>query len=210
MAKSLDGPVSRYLNRPISRPIAQALRGTPITPNQVSVAALAMAAGALWLLAVGRSIEAALLIQGSSIIDGLDGDLARVKDMASRFGGVFDATLDRYADCVIAGGLAWYALEYEDEEWALLAGFAAAVGFLLVSYSRARLEREAGADVVADLLGVASRDVRLLLLALGALVGQAYWALIVVGALSYATVAWRLWRFRSAPTQAPRSGARSG
>src|SRR5688500_685519 len=107
VAKSLDGPVSRYLNRRISVPMARALRGTPITPNQVSVAALLMAAGALWLLAVGRNVEAALLIQASSIVDGVDGDLARVKNMASRFGGIFDATLDRYADCLIAGGLAW-------------------------------------------------------------------------------------------------------
>ena len=178
--------------------MARALRGTPITPNQVSVFALVMAAGALWLLAIGRNIEAALLIQASSIVDGVDGDLARIKNMAGRFGGVFDATLDRYADCLIAGGMAWYALEYEHEERALLVGFAAAAGFLLVSYSRARLETVAGKDAVADLLGVASRDVRLLLLALGTLAGQAYWTLIAVSALSYATVAWRLWRFRAA------------
>ena len=51
-------------------------------------------------------------------------------------------------------------------------------------------------DATSELLGLASRDVRLLLLAIGAVVGQCWWALVVVGALSYATVAWRLWRFR--------------
>jgi CDP-L-myo-inositol myo-inositolphosphotransferase len=196
VATSLDGPVSRYLNRRVSVPVASLLARTPLTPNQVSVAALLIALGALALLAIGRNIEAGALIQISSIVDGVDGDLARAKGMASRFGGVFDAVLDRYADAAIAGGMAWYALEREDAPGALVVGLAAAVGFLLVSYSRARLEREGGLDVAADLLGLASRDVRLLALAIGVMLGQAYWTLIVVAALSYATVAWRLWSFR--------------
>ncbi len=194
---SLDGPVSRYLNRRFSVPIAAALAHTPVTPNQVSVAAFAIALGALELLAIGRNIEAAVLIQASSIVDGVDGDLARAKHAASVFGGLFDAVLDRYADAAIAGGMAWYAFSHEDLPGPLVIGFAAMVGFILVSYSRARLETEGGRDVASDLLGVASRDVRLLALAVGAALGQCWWTLVVVAVLSYATVAWRLWRFRS-------------
>ena len=194
---SLDGPVSRYFNRRISVPIASALAHTPLTPNQVSVAALAIALAALWLLAVGRNIEAGVLIQASSIVDGVDGDLARAKRAASTFGGLFDAVLDRYADAAIAGGMAWYAFDHENLPAPLVVGFAAVVGFILVSYSRARLETEGGKDVASDLLGIASRDVRLLVLAIGAALGQCWWTLVVVAALSYATVAWRLWRFRA-------------
>lgn len=193
---SLDGPVSRYLNRRFSVPIANALAHTPITPNQVSVAAFAMALGALALLAIGRNIEAAVLIQSSSIVDGVDGDLARAKHAASTFGGLFDAVLDRYADAAIAGGMAWYAFNHENWPGPLVVGFAAIVGFILVSYSRARLETEGGRSVASDLLGVASRDVRLLALAVGAALGQCWWTLVVVAVLSYATVAWRLWQFR--------------
>jgi phosphatidylglycerophosphate synthase len=192
MTGSLDGPVSRYLNRRISVPLANALARTPATPNQVSVAALAIAVAAAVLLAAGRNIEGGLLIQASSIVDGMDGDLARAKAMASRFGGLFDAVLDRYADAAIALGLAWYAYRYEDWPAPLLVGMVAAVGFLMVSYSRARLEGEGGRELASDLLGVASRDVRLLVLAVGAVLGQAYWALLLVGAASYLTVGWRL------------------
>lgn len=195
---SLDGPVSRYVNRRFSVPIAHMLARTPATPNQVSVAAFAMALGALWLLAIGRNIEAGVLVQASSIVDGVDGDLARAKAMATKFGGIFDAVLDRFADAAIAGGMAWYALEHEDWPAPLVAGFSAMVGFILVSYSRARLETMAGKDATSELLGLASRDVRLLLLAAGAVAGQCWWALVVVGGLSYATVAWRLLRFRQA------------
>lgn len=197
MAGSLDGPVSRYLNRRASVPIARALAGTPVTPNQASVAAFAVAAAAGALLWAGRNIEAAVLIQASSIIDGVDGDLARAKGMASRFGGVFDAVLDRYADAVIVAGMAAWA--YRNESWpgAPVLGLAAVAGFLLVSYSRARLETEGGVEAASALLGFASRDVRLLALAVGAATGQSWWALLTMTLLSYVTVAWRLWRFRA-------------
>ncbi|MBI5289150.1 MAG: CDP-alcohol phosphatidyltransferase family protein [Chloroflexi bacterium] len=193
-----EGPVSRYLNRRFSVPIARALANTPLTPNQVSVIALALASGALWLLAVGRNIEAGVMIQASSVVDGVDGDLARAKGMASKFGGLFDAVLDRFADAAIAGGMAWYALEHEGWSAALTLGFAATVGFLLVSYSRARLEALDGVGAASEFVGLGSRDVRLLLLAIGAAAGQCWWALAAVGALSYGTVAWRLLRFRNA------------
>ncbi len=195
---TLEGPVSRYLNRRVSVPLARLLVPTPLTPNQVSVIAFAMACGALALLAMGRNIEAGVAIQASSIVDGVDGDLARAKNMASKFGGLFDAVLDRFADAAIAGGMAWWALSHEAWPGALVVGFAATVGFLLVSYSRARLETVGGMEAASELLGLASRDVRLFLLAIGAAAGQCWWALAIVAGLSYATVAWRLWRFRHA------------
>jgi phosphatidylglycerophosphate synthase len=196
MAGSLDGPVSRYLNRRFSVPIAQALRPTPLTPNQVSAAALAIALGAAALIALGWNIAGGALVQVSSVVDGVDGDLARAKRMASRFGGLFDATLDRYADAAIAAGMAWYAYRFESWPQPLLVGMLAAVGFIMVSYSRARLEGAAGRSAAERLLGFASRDVRLLVLAIGAMIGWAYWALVVVAAASYLTVAWRLAAFR--------------
>jgi len=196
MASSLDGPVSRYLNRRASRPLAALLARTPLTPNQVSVIAALLALGAAALIAAGATIAGGVLVQVSSIVDGVDGDLARAKRMASRFGAILDATLDRYADAAVAAGMAWYAMERQSWPQPLLVGMAATVGFLLVSYSRARLETLAGRDATADLLGIASRDVRLLGLAVGAAAGQAYWALVVLGAASYATVAWRLFVFR--------------
>lgn len=214
MAGPLEGPVSRYLNRRLSVPLARLLGPTPLTPNQVSVIALLVAAGAAALLAVGRNIEAGVLIQASSIIDGVDGDLARVKGMASRFGGVFDATLDRYADALIAGGLAWYASDHEPWPQPALVGFVAIVGFLMISYSRARLETAGGREAASDLLGFASRDVRLLALAIGALAGVAWWPLVIVAAVSYATLAWRLASFRRRsqpePSQLEPGAARAG
>jgi CDP-L-myo-inositol myo-inositolphosphotransferase len=195
MAGSLDGPVSRYLNRRFSVPAAHLLKRTPVTPNQVSVSALLVALAAAVLIATGAVIAGGVLVQLSSVIDGIDGDLARAKAMTSRFGGLFDSVLDRYADAAIAAGMGWYAFEHESWPQPLLVGMAAAAGFLMISYSRARLETAGGREAAVELIGFASRDVRLLLLAAGAAAGQAYWTLVVVGAFSYLTVCWRVWGF---------------
>lgn len=197
-SSSLEGPVSRYLNRRLSRPLARVLARTPATPNHVSVVAFLLALGALALFGAGRNIEAAILVQASSIVDGADGDLARAKNLVSRFGGLFDAVLDRYADAAVIGGLAWWAASREPWRAPHVIGMCALVGALVVSYSRARLEHEGGRDVAGALLGLASRDVRILVLAIGAAVGQAYWTLAAVAALSWATVLWRLLAARRA------------
>ncbi len=45
-----------------------------------------------------------LLVQLSSIIDGCDGEVARLKLIESKYGGWFDAVMDRYADAIIILG----------------------------------------------------------------------------------------------------------
>ena len=72
-----EGFVSRYLNRRFSRPIARALVPTPITPNQVSLVAFLLSVAAAALFYFDHNIWAGVLVQASSIIDGVDGDLAR-------------------------------------------------------------------------------------------------------------------------------------
>ena len=191
-SQSYEGPVSRYLNRPLSRPAAAFLAGTAITPNQVSLIALATAGAAFGFFAAGWNIAAGLVIHASSVIDGIDGDLARAKRMTSIFGGVFDAALDRWADVLIFSGMALWASQYEGWELAPVAGFLAVVGSLLVSYSRARIEASTDARPSDLLFGLASRDVRLLIAAIGAITGLVYFTLWLVAAATLLTVCWRL------------------
>ena len=191
MTSGSRGPVYRYLNQPLSRPLAGWLARTPVTPNQVSLFSFFMALGVLGLFAGGVHIAAGVLIQATSVAGGVDGDLARLKGVATRFRATFDAVLDRYADAAIVGGMAWWAWQHEDWPRPLLLGLVTLVGFFLVSYSRARLEvmdREALLSVPS----LASRDVRLLLAAIGSLAGQLYWTMAVLAGLTYLVVAWRL------------------
>ena len=190
---SLDGLVSRTLNRPLSRPAARLLQHTPITPNQVTLASLLIAFGAGWLLYLGHNVWAALAIHTSSVVDGVDGDLARLTGRSSSFGAIFDAVLDRYADGAILGGATYWAYRHEGYPLPVLLGLVALVGAFAVSYSRARIEASAGFAPDAFLLGIGTRDVRLLLLTLGLLVGQGWWALLLVALAAHATVLARLW-----------------
>lgn len=190
-----DGLVSRYVNRRVSRPISRWLAKTPATPNQVSVASFVMALASLGLFVSDYSIWAGLVAQASSIVDGVDGDLARLKGMTTRFGGFFDAVLDRYADVAILVGLAYWSLEFEDRGPAeLLAAVSllAVAGTFMVSYTRARAEVSFGGGFLGPAGSLASRDARLLLIGVGAVLGQGLATLILLATLTNAVVVWRI------------------
>ena len=190
-----EGMVSRYLNRRLSHPLARLLARTPITPNQVSLAGLALALASLALFLAGYNIWAGLAAQASSIVDGADGDLARLKGMATRFGGFLDAVLDRYADVVILAGLAYWSYTFEERmSLAVVApvGLLAMVGSLLISYTRARAEASLGQTFHGLPGTLASRDARLLLVAIGAVLGQALAALALLAVVTNAVVLWRV------------------
>ncbi len=187
-----DGIVSRHLNRPLSRPIAAALARTPVTPNAVTVFTLLLAVASGALIAAGWNVIGGVLIQVVSVVDGVDGDLARRKGMATRFGGVLDAVTDRYADALMVGGMAVYAVRFEDWPRPEVVGILALAAALTVSYSRARIEASLKAQPSDGLFGLASRDVRSLVAAIGTVAGQCYWTLAVLAAASALTVAWRL------------------
>ena len=187
-----DGIVSRYLNRPLSRPAARALRATPVTPNAVTLFTLVLAAGTAAMLAAGWNIAGGVAIQAVSVIDGVDGELARLKAMSTRFGAVLDAVTDRYADAAMLGGMGIYAFRFEDYPRPEVAVMFALAGALSVSYSRARIEASMDVAPSDGLFGLASRDVRSLIAALGAVLGQCYWTLIVLAVVSSLTVAWRM------------------
>lgn len=191
-----DGIVSRYLNRPLSRPAARALRGTPITPNGVTAFTLFLAFATGAMIAAGWNIAGGILIQAVSVIDGVDGELARLKAQATRFGAVFDAVTDRYGDAAMLAGMTVYAARFEAHSHAEFVGMLALGAALIVSYSRARIEADLPDVVEAgrmdSIFGLASRDVRSLVAAVGTVAGQCFWTLILLAAISAATIAWRL------------------
>ena len=171
------------------------LAKTPATPNQVSAVSFAIALASLGLFVSDYSIWAGLAVQTSSIVDGVDGDLARLKGMATRFGGFFDAVLDRYADVAILGGLAYWSLEFEDRgpaELLAVVSLLAVAGTFMVSYTRARAEASLGGGFSGLSRSLASRDARLLLITVGAVLGQALVTLILLAGLTNAVVVWRV------------------
>jgi archaetidylinositol phosphate synthase len=126
-----------------------------LTPNAVSVAAIALAAGAGVAFAFGES-EPLLYLLGSVLVflngwlDILDGALARRLEVASPAGDLLDHVLDRYADIFILVGLAAGV-----GRWAL--GLAAVTGVVMTSYLGTQAQAVGLDRVYGGLVGRADR-----------------------------------------------------
>ena len=95
--KPSDGVASRYLHRPISRTVTRLLLAWPVTPNQMTlIAAVFGLAGVLvaWRGGYGRVLSGAALFEIQNILDGCDGEIARLKHLRSRFGEWLDQIVD--------------------------------------------------------------------------------------------------------------------
>ncbi len=192
MTATYDGYVSRYINRRISDPIAKILARTGITPNQISWAAFGLAALSFLSFIYNWNIAGGLLAQLSSVIDGVDGSLARLKSMSSSFGGFLDSILDRYADILILLGLTMWSASNEVYSYVWLVGFLSVTGAIGVSYSRACISAEFRHYFDRGFLSLASRDIRLFIVMIGASIGQGYFCLIVIAALTHLMIISRL------------------
>jgi len=171
--KPNDGPVARYLNRPISVRISRYLVQRDVTPNQISLFSFLCSLLAAGLFALGGYFALLLggvLAQFASIIDGCDGEVARLKYQSSEFGGWFDAVLDRYADAFLLFGLTWHLLAVEVNGWILFVGFMAIIGSFMLSYTADKYDNLMRDRIRAG--GKAGlrmgRDVRVFLIFLGA------------------------------------------
>ena len=131
-----------------------------------------------------QNIVAGLLAQLSSIVDGVDGSIARLKGMTSAFGGFLDSMLDRYVDILIILGLTLWSVSHETYPGIWLAGFCAMAGTIIISYSRARVDSSHRNVFDTGVQSLASRDIRLFLIMLGAITGQGYFCLITIAALT--------------------------
>src|ERR1044071_1331779 len=110
MSKPQDGFVSRFLNRPISRRITALLLRFPIRPNgwTLSIFVLPLIAGAFLVRGDYVSVViGAAIFQVFSILDGCDGEIARAKNLESKFGERLDYFCDFAASLVYVLALGW-------------------------------------------------------------------------------------------------------
>ncbi len=133
LVKDTDGFMARHVERPISLMISRLLAPTAITPNQMSLISIAVGICAgPFFLSERASLQTigALLFLAHSILDGCDGELARLKFAESRWGGVLDFWGDNVVHVVIFAcmGVGWSVAAAA--AWPLLLGAAAVLGTL--------------------------------------------------------------------------------
>ena len=183
LPKEADGPVSRYLNRPLSTRMSMALAHLPLHPDVVSLVAFLLGVAAAWLLGSGRGIAGGILVQLASILDGVDGEMARLQVRAGPGGALLDGVLDRLADAAIVGGLALWALHAGTEPGAVaVLAVAATTGAMLSMATKDRIAALGVPPVPERWIGLllGGRDGRLLIVAIGALLGRPAATLVVL------------------------------
>jgi choline kinase/phosphatidylglycerophosphate synthase len=160
LTKPEDGLVSRYINRPISTRISIAAyrRNFKIEPFTATLISFILGLSASFLLAMRAFIPGGLLVQAASVIDGVDGELARLYCKATPWGGYLDSVLDRISDIAIVAGLT-LSLPIVDD-FMLLFAILAAANVIFVSYVTHNLSG-LGASTEKLRKVPATRDVRL-------------------------------------------------
>jgi phosphatidylglycerophosphate synthase len=133
LVKDTDGFMARHFDRPISLAVSRRLASTSITPNQMTLISVVIGLiGAPFFLSAQPLWQTigALLFLAHSVLDGCDGELARLKFRESRWGGVLDFWGDNVVHSAIFAciGIGWSWAN--GAGWPLLLGAAAVFGTL--------------------------------------------------------------------------------
>lgn len=187
----------------IINPLIKGMIRVGITPNFITTTGFVLnvvAAGFFVYAAIYQPYDLALIGRGGGIVlfaglfDMMDGRLARMGNMSSVFGALWDSTLDRYSELFTLFGICTYFL-LNGWEWMGVVTFLAMVGSVMVSYVRARAE---GLDIECK-VGLMQRPERVVLTALGAILcgacGDLLWLAVpiaVIALLANITAFWRV------------------
>jgi phosphatidylglycerophosphate synthase len=186
LVKPSEGFMSRHVERRISLAVTQRLAGTRVTPNAMTVMSVAIGlAGASFFLAAasGLQVIGALLFLAHSILDGCDGELARLKFQESRAGAVFDFWGDNLVHVAVFACMAVGWSVASGNAWPLVLGGITIVSALGTATLSARRFIGGVAPDAASTAGrlaeaLSHRDFIYLIVALAAF-GKAPWFLVL-------------------------------
>lgn len=187
--KPSDGIISKFLNRKISLFLTNYLVKTRITPNLLTILSftISLVSGLLFLSRI--PLWAGISAQISSIIDGMDGEVARIKFQKSRFGAYMDSILDRYGDAfiILSMTLSHYLFYHNFSIWII--GFFALIGSFMSMLTKERfhtvmetpysIEREGWLRYIPM-----TRDVRLFIIMLAGITNQIFLGLLLLAILT--------------------------
>ena len=171
------------------QPVGRKLGKSGLKPNTITTISLAVSFIAAYAYVLKLPIVGAVGLVAASLIDMLDGAVARATGSVSKFGAVYDHVLDRYAEFAILLGIGLGGLV--DWPWVVFGLF----GMVMASYARAKAESVGGLSSCT--VGIAERQEKIILLLIGSLFQPFFGlaltlAVVVVGIVSHFTVVQRL------------------
>jgi CDP-diacylglycerol--glycerol-3-phosphate 3-phosphatidyltransferase len=183
---------------------AQSIGGlarTRVTPNALTTSGVTLCVVASVLVAFEDRNPllffwtGAIVFVVGSVLDILDGALARAGGLGTPFGAFLDSTTDRVSEGFMLGAIA-LVFANDGNMVALAFDFAAVAGSFLVSYTRARAE---ALGLKGD-VGIGSRAERVVVITAGLVLGPwgaLPWAIYVLAVTAWFTVGQRVWSVRS-------------
>jgi len=175
----------------IARPLSQ-LR---VRPDTITYFTLLLAVLAALSLSLFQSqILYGILVFLVGLFDGVDGEVARLSQTATRMGALSDSVVDKVAEAVV---LISIGVTYPTTAlfgmsvplWVALCVF----GWLMTSYVRARAESLGVMDLD---IGLGGRSERLLTLVLFSVLWFLLWGIVVVTTMGLGTAAYRYYHYK--------------
>lgn len=170
-------------------PIGRRLGSLGFSPNTLTITGTVLSCLAGFFFYAREPLLGAITIVVTGVIDMLDGAVARATNRVTRFGGVLDHVLDRYAEFAIIVGMLLGG--HLNPLWAIYVIF----GMVMASYVRAKAESIGGLKSCS--VGIMERQEKLILLVIGSIL--VLWfeealniTAIIVGTLSHVTAVQRL------------------
>jgi len=175
------------------KPIGNGLRRTGLSPDHLTVLGLVVAVGAAVAIGMGSLRLGLLLVVLAAVPDLLDGALAKASNSSSQRGAFFDSTIDRFADALLFGGVAWYFGSTKSAHMAMLP-FSIMALSSIISYMRAKAE-SLGLDAKGGLMERAERIIALCLgLLFPALLVPILWAMLALTAITAVQRFFKVWK----------------
>jgi len=176
------------------------LTRTRVTPNALTTSGVLLcAAASVLVLFEGRNDIvfywlAALVFVAGSVLDILDGALARAGGKTTPFGAFLDSTTDRVSEGFMLTAIAYVLATHHHPVFVAVA-MAAIGGSFLVSYTRAKAE---ALGLRGD-VGIGSRAERVVVITAGLVLapwGMLPWALVLLASTAWVTVGQRVLHVR--------------
>ena len=166
------------------------LEEAKVTPDALTISGVALCiAGSVAVffeyLGWGFYWLGAVLFVVGSVLDILDGALARSRGIGSPFGAFLDSTVDRVGEGFMIGAIGLVLMRH-DQMWGVALAFAAVAGSFLVSYARARAE---ALGLQGD-VGLGSRAERVVVITTGLVLAPVNDLVLPATMALLATTAW--------------------
>lgn len=165
--RSLIPPGLENSFKSLLEPLARWLGSKNANPNWLTTLGFLLSILSAWEIAIGKLVCGGALVLISGLFDTIDGAVARKTGRVTRFGAVYDSTIDRYSEVAVFFGLGFYLIGHHFYLTSVAAVFAIG-GSIMVSYIRARAETLGFKANV----GLARRQERVLILGLGLLLNM--------------------------------------